>query len=335
VRRVVVQDDLREAQIRPDSGFNTYIKLLERDLEAFLADTILVDLNICPACGQPDAAPDFEKMSIRYVSCAHCRTCYASPRPEMEALDHFYAESEAIQYWNSSVAQRTASARKQYIFGPRATWVLETAGVYQQEDGLLVDFYTKYPAYLEEVKAKGSFSQILIRKPAVSVDELISSDGFEVVDSIEDGTISVVSAFEVIERLFDPLSFMQHLHRILRPGGLIFLTTLSISGFDLSVLRDKARNLLPPTHLTLPSYEGLNTLIERGGFSLVEFSTPGQLDVALVIDALQRDPEIELPPVIDSALRRRGENVHEDLQDFLQKANLSSHVWVAAQKVES
>ena len=335
MRRVVVQDDLREAQIRPDSGFNTYIELLERDLKAFLADPVLVDLDVCPACGQPDADAGFEKMNIHYVRCTHCRTCYASPRPEMEALDHFYAESEAIRYWNSSVAQRTASARKQYIFGPRATWVLETAGVYQQEDGLLVDFYTKYPAYLEEVIAKGSFSQILIRKPAVSVDELISSEGCEVVDSIEDGTVSVVSAFEVIERLFDPLSFMQHINKILRPGGLIFLTTLSISGFDLSILREKARNLLPPTHLTLPSYEGLNTLLERGGFSLVEFSTPGQLDVALVLDALSRDPEITLPPVIDSALRRRGENVHEDLQDFLQKANLSSHVWVAAKKLDS
>ncbi|UCF60781.1 MAG: methyltransferase domain-containing protein [Anaerolineaceae bacterium] len=335
MRRVVIQDDLREAQIRPDSGFNTYIELLERDLEVFLADTVLVELDVCPACGSPDAFPDFEKMRISYVRCGQCRTCYASPRPEMEALDQFYAESDAIQYWNSSVAERTASARKQYIFSPRATWVLETAGVHQQEDGLLVDFYTKYPVYLEELKTKGSFSRILIRKPAVSIDELVAVEGFEVANKIEEGTVSVVAAFEVIERLFDPLAFMQHIHRLLRPGGLVFLTTLSISGFDLSILRENARNLLPPTHLTLLSYEGIHRLIERGGFSLVEFSTPGQLDVALVLDALQRDPEIALPPVIDSALRRRGENVHEDLQDFLQKANLSSHVWIAAQKLAS
>ena len=36
MRRVIVQDDLREAQIRPESGFNTYIELLEKDFEAFL-----------------------------------------------------------------------------------------------------------------------------------------------------------------------------------------------------------------------------------------------------------------------------------------------------------
>jgi SAM-dependent methyltransferase len=332
VRRVVVQDDLREAQIRPDSGFNTYIELLERDLKVFLADAVLVDLLECPACGHPDAAPDFEKMGIRYVKCAHCRTSYATPRPNMEDLDRFYAESEAIQYWNSSVAQRTASARKQYIFGPRATWVIETTGVYQQEDGLLVDFYTKYPAYLEEVAARGAFTRILLRKPAVAVDDLLTSGIFRLVDSVDEKTASAVSAFEVIERLFDPFAFLQHIHRLLRPGGLIFLTTLSISGFDLNILREKARNLLPPTHLTLLSYEGIQILMERSGFSLVELSTPGRLDVTLVLDALQRDPEIELPAVIDSVLRHRGENVHDELQDFLQKANLSSHVWIAAQK---
>jgi SAM-dependent methyltransferase len=233
------------------------------------------------------------------------------------------------------LAESTASARKQYIFGPRATWVLETAGVRQQEDGILVDFYTKYPAYLAEVRAKGSFSRILIRKPVVLLDDLTSDEGIEIVNSMEDGTISVVSAFEVIERLFDPLAFVQHVNRLLRPGGLIFLTTVSISGFDLNILRDKARNLLPPTHLTLPSYEGIHALIERGGFSMVEFSTPGQLDVALVLDALERDPGISLPPVIESALRRRGEIVHDYLQDFLQKSNLSSHVWIAAQKAVS
>jgi SAM-dependent methyltransferase len=335
VRRVVIQDDLREAQIRPDSGFNTYIELLERDLKIFLTDVTLVDLSECPACGHPDATLDFEKMGIRYMKCANCRTCYASPRPKMEALDQFYAKSEAIQYWNSSVAQRTALARKQYILSPRATWVLETTGVYQPEGGLLVDFYTKYPAYLEELETRGSFSRILIRKPAVVVSDLLKSESFALVDSVDEETASAVSAFEVIERLFDPHSFLGHIHRILRPGGLIFLTTLSISGFDLSLLREKARNLLPPTHLTLLSYEGIQAVMERSGFSLVELSTPGQLDVTLVLNALERDPEIELPPVIDSVLRRRGENVHEDLQDFLQKANLSSHVWIAAQKVVS
>ena len=213
--------------------------------------------------------------------------------------------------------------------------MIETSGVYQQEDGLLVDFYTKYPAYLEEVATRGTFTNILLRKPAVAVDDLLTSGIFKLVNSVDEETASVVSAFEVIERLFDPLAFLQHVHRLLRPGGLLFLTTLSITGFDLNILREKARNLLPPTHLTLLSYEGIQTLMERSGFSLVELSTPGQLDVTLVLDALQRDPEIELPPVIDSVLRRRGENVHEELQDFLQKANLSSHVWVAAQKVAS
>lgn len=332
MRRVIVQDDLREAQIRPESGFNTYIELLEKDFEAFLAQADLVQIPGCPACGHPDYQMDFQKMGIQYVECLHCRSLYASPRPKMEDLDRFYAESEAIGYWNSTIAQDTASARRQYIFGPRATWIIETSGLRHQDQGILVDFYTKYPAYLEEVAKRGSFSEILVRKPAVDLKGLFDSGVCAEVFRLEDASVSGISAFEVIERLFDPFSFLEHVNRILRPGGLVFITTLSISGFDLRLLRHRARNLLPPTHLTLLSYKGIQYLIQRSGFELIELSTPGQLDVALVLDALERDPTIEIPPVIDSILLRRGKPLHEAFQDYLQRANLSSHVWVAAVK---
>lgn len=335
MRRVIVQDDLREAQIRPESGFNTYIELLEKDFETFLTQVDVVQIPGCPACGHPDYQVDFRKMGIQYVECLRCRSCYASPRPKMEDLDRFYAESEAIGYWNSTIALDTASARRQYIFGPRATWVIETSGIHQQDQGVLVDFYTKYPSYLEEIARRGSFSEILVRKPAVEMKGAFDSGVYTEVVEIDDASVSVVSAFEVIERLFDPLSFLEHVNRILRPGGLVFITTLSISGFDLRLLRHRARNLLPPTHLTLLSYEGFQYLIQRSGFELIELSTPGQLDVALVLDALEREPTIELPPVIDSILLRRGEPLHEAFQDYLQRANLSSHVWVAAVKTST
>ena len=333
MRRVIVSDDLREAQIRPESGFNSYIELLERDFKTFLASADLVQLPGCPACGHRDYQLDFIKMGIQYVECLRCRTCYASPRPTMEDLDRFYAQSEAIRYWNSTIAQNTASARRQFIFSPRATWVIETASIHHQDQGILVDFYTKYPAYIEELAARGSFSNILVRKPAVSLGEVLDSRICTEADTLDDASVSGVSAFEVVERLFNPFSFLEHVNQILRPGGLIFITTLSISGFDLRLLRQRARNLLPPTHLTLLSYEGIQLLIQRSGFELLELSTPGRLDVALVLDALKRDPEIELPPVIDSILLRRGEHLHDAFQDYLQRANLSSHVWVVAAKM--
>jgi hypothetical protein len=335
VRRVIVHDDMRETQIRPDSGFTTYIEMLQRDFERFRSEATFVDLPSCPACGHTESEPDFVKMKVQYVSCLRCRTCYATPRPTLEDLDRFYAESEAIKYWHSTLAENTAMARRQFIFGPRATWVLETASLHHKDEGVLVDFYTKYPAFLDEVAIRGRFSDILVRKPMVELGTALETKIVTEAKSLEEDHISVVSAFEVVERLFDPFTFLEHIHQILLPGGLVFLTTLSISGFDLNLLRQRARNLLPPTHLTLLSYEGAQILMERSGFDLVELSTPGQLDVALVLDAIKREPDIQLPQLFESVLLRRGPQVQEAFQDFLQQANLSSHVWIAAKKQTS
>lgn len=332
MRRVIVQEDLREAQIRPDSGFSNYIELLERDFSAFLREVELTPLDSCPACGHQDSRPDFEKMGVRYVECERCKTTYVSPRPAKADLDRFYESSEAIRYWNASVAADTAPARRKYIFGPRATWVFETTSLYGDEQGRFMDVYSKYPLYLEEIHTRGAFADIRVRRPMVELAPTLPAHAYQEVDSLGDGDTAVISAMEVVERLFDPFEFLQRVERALQPSGMVFLTTSSISGFDLRILRGRARNLLPPTHLTLLSYRGVQELMARAGFEIVELSTPGQLDVALVLDAVKREPDIQLPTVIDSILLRREEHVHEAFQDFLQRSNLSSHLWVAARK---
>jgi hypothetical protein len=90
-----------------------------------------------------------------------------------------------------------------------------------------------------------------------------------------------------------------------------------------------------PEHLNLLSVEGVSILLEAAGFEVVELSTPGQLDLELVTQAVEQDPTIELPPFIDYLIHQRGDLAHEEFQTYLQKHRLSSHVRVAARKVPS
>jgi hypothetical protein len=305
--------------------------MLEEDFDHLLAEATFVELSSCPACGSEDTHPDFEKMGLKYVGCSQCQTSFANPRPTKEDLDRFYEESEAIKFWNSALVKKTEEARRQYIIGPRASWVLELASTYEKGEGVLVDFYTKYPGYIMEIVRRGHFKEVLLRKPMLSGQEISQIVGSKAARSLSPGSVSVVTAFETLERLFDPRAFLEHIFEVLEPSGIAFLTTISISGFDLSLLRDKARSLLAPTHLTLLSDIGIERIMSRSGFDIIELSTPGRLDVALVRDALEREPHLELPPIIRSILDR-SERVRAAFQDFLQQANLSSHVWVAVQK---
>jgi SAM-dependent methyltransferase len=46
----------------------------------------------------------------------------------------------------------------------------------------------------------------------------------------EDSSIGVIRAFDVIEHLKDPINTMRELHRILRPGGYLFIEVPSTDG---------------------------------------------------------------------------------------------------------
>nr|NIM94827.1 hypothetical protein [Anaerolineales bacterium] len=60
MRRVVVQDDLREALIRPDQRFVTYIGLMESDLQDLVNEADFIAVEYCPGCGHVESKPDFE-----------------------------------------------------------------------------------------------------------------------------------------------------------------------------------------------------------------------------------------------------------------------------------
>lgn len=334
MKRVVVVDDLREFEIRPQDGFNEYTTLLERDVARIFGRERGVTLAACPACGTTDAEPAFEKLGFQYLRCRFCRSLYVSPRPTDEMLHTFYMESEAVEFWNSTLAYRTADARRAHIFQPRVAWVVATAESHGCLRGTFVDYYPKYRAFLEGIAAMGRFEQHVVMSPWDFFPEGLVPGGFMALDSLPDGTASVLSALEVIERVHDLSALLGRLWALLGQGGLLFATTLTASGFDIQVLGPRARNLLPPTHLNVLTVEGVTTLMGRSGFEIRELSTPGQLDVELVLNALREEPTIELPVVIDDLFRRRDEHVQHVFQEFLQQACLSSHLRLVARKRE-
>ena len=332
MKRVIVVDDLREFEIRPQGDFNEYITLLEHDIAHIFGRERGVLMARCPACGATDAKPGFEKLGFQYLRCGYCRSLYVSPRPTDEMLRTFYAESEAVEFWNSTLAHRTADARRAHIFQPRVAWIVATAESYGHLHGTFVDYYPKYRAFLEGIAAMGRFEQCVVMSPWGFFPEGLVPREFTALDSLPDGTASVISALEVIERVHNLPVLLDRLWTLLKEGGLLFATTLTGSGFDVQILGSKARNLLPPTHLNVLTVEGVTTLLERCGFEIRELSTPGQLDVELVLNALREEPAIELPLVIDDLIRRRDEHVQQVFQEFLQQARLSSHLRLVAQK---
>lgn len=332
MKRAVVSTGLHDADIRPAPLLSEFKRLsIEGAREYFGDASALVEVN-CPACDAAEAGAAFEKQGFQYARCGSCESVYVSPRPSREALNRYYQTSAASHYRVEHFSRETAEARRRHLLRSHAQWMSRLFDeMHAPTPANHLDIGSNSPVLFEELKAVGLFESVSSLWPLPGLEAEFATIGVRSAADDANG-YSVVTAFEQVEHHYSPFELAREAYARLAPGGLLFFTTRSSSGFDLQVLGGRAPYIFVPEHLNLLSIEGLEQLIERAGFRLVELSTPGQLDVELVLRTMAEDESIELPAFADYLLRHRGAEAHADLQEYLQKHRLSSHVRIAAQK---
>lgn len=335
MKNIVLKDDFRVHEIRPEAEFAHYLELIEKDIENIFGNSAGVYFDYCPACRSHDSSVSFQKNTFTYHECNECKTFFVNPRPTKEMLSDFYEHSEGIHFWNSEVVQDTKS-RKQHVIRPRVQWVLDNAQIKEQHRGIYLDFSSKYEVFLEELKKGAEFSELFMSDPADEVVQMNSDSAYQILkEEVPSDTFNVITAFEVVDRIFDPGTVFETVYDALAKDGLAFFTTRSGSGFDLRILKDNSQSLIPPIHLNLMTVEGLTSLLKRIGFEIVEMSSPGSLDLNLVENAIrnqEKGKEIKIPEFLDDIINHRSDAVKNAFQEFLQKARLSSHLRIIARK---
>jgi len=336
MKTTVQYDDIREFEFKPGTTLTTYLQLTQDDVKSyFLSGLSLVDCD-CPACLSDERSEAFSKFGLKYQECSNCKTLYVSPRPDEKAIDEYYRKSNAREFWNQHLLTETEAKRREKLFKPRVQWIIETIEEYFPSAQRFSSINSIHPPFLQELIENEFFKEIRIVTPRVDLSHVsYEKTGVQVVeDSI--GSLSdkadAVTLFVVIDRLSDVDAFVGALERVLVTGGLCFLTTISISGFDLQVLWDKSNSIFPPDRMNVLSTEGLMTLFERHGFECIELSTPGLLDVQIVANAYKENASIEIPRFVRYLIDQRDSDTLQAFQEFLQMNRLSSFTRAVFQK---
>jgi len=81
-----------------------------------------------------------------------------------------------------------------------------------------------------------------------------------------DGQFDAVTLSHVIEHVHDPIVALREVHRILKPGGRIWIATPNIDGAGHRLFGRHWRGLEPPRHLVMFNSSSLRLACERGGF---------------------------------------------------------------------
>ena len=80
-------------------------------------------------------------------------------------------------------------------------------------------------------------------------------------------SFDVVSMVEVVEHLAQPGALVREASRLLRPGGVLYLTTPHARGVSARLLGTRWSVVAPPEHLQLFSVAGVRALIGSGGLA--------------------------------------------------------------------
>lgn len=236
-----------------------------------------------------------------------------------EILNEYFHNSELSQLRASEKYQAQVSELRKNLWQSYVEWIEGRCFRYlESQDNLkVVDVGSRTVGWIEELKKSSILGNLTLSGalPPIKAEENITSDN------------DVVIAVNVIQREQNPKEFLTSIRDLLKKDGIAVLSFRSGTGFDVLALKGLNKSIFPLDHLFLPSVKGIRALLEESDFEVLEITTPGQLDVEIVRKSIERGQCTD--PLIVHLIETVPE---EELQTFIQKNNLSSHVRVVARK---
>ncbi len=328
---------MKEHEIRPADLFEKYLELSAADALAYFNSSQREDIP-CPACGDDITQPAFEKWEFGYVLCETCGSLYQSPRPPVEDFARFYQESPSSIYWAKTFFPAVAEVRRERLFRPKVKQIAQLCKNEAFFPDVLADIGAGYGLFLEEWRKSFPETKLIAVEPNPTLAEVCRSKNFDVAECFAEraahlnGQVDLIVALEVIEHVHDLKRFCCALRDLLRQGGKILLTGLTVDGFDIQVLWEKSQSISPPHHINFVSIRGFEHLLTRAGFRRIRIFTPGKLDVDIVKNAATENSDIFAGQRFISRLLGRSEVVLQAFQKFLSEHQLSSHCWIWAER---
>lgn len=206
-------------------------------------------------------APEY--MHHRLVLCHACDLLYASPAPTAANLHRAYAAADYDSTEESACASNT--------YGARLSDLLERL----PSTGGALDIGTGDGSFLSVLLAAGVVdvvgvepSAAPVRAAAAEVRPLITEGPFRRED-FEPGRFRLVTSFQTLEHLSEPLAMCRGAYDLLTPGGALYVVTHNRRALPNRVLGRRSP-IFDIEHLQLFSPDSLRVLLERAGFTDVE-----------------------------------------------------------------
>jgi glycosyltransferase involved in cell wall biosynthesis/2-polyprenyl-3-methyl-5-hydroxy-6-metoxy-1,4-benzoquinol methylase len=224
-------------------------------------------VKLCHVCKGVRIYYLFSACGHRVVRCDDCGLAFLNPQPSDDELARIY-DANYFLGSDSEAGSEAASELKQATAG---LYLSEIRRYHGLEAGRLLEVGCGKGHFLVSAEADGwqvtgvefsptacKIAQQQLQNGNVSCGELqqagLASEQFD---------LCVVS--DVIEHVRSPLDFLREIHRVLKPGGTLFIATPSIDSWSARFLRQKWMEF-KAEHLTYFDRQTIQTALFKSGF---------------------------------------------------------------------
>jgi 2-polyprenyl-3-methyl-5-hydroxy-6-metoxy-1,4-benzoquinol methylase len=228
---------------------------------------------VCDLCGADNPDLFLEKDEFHYVRCRRCGLVYVTPRlrnhPQQQ--DRFY--QHAAGAYLEAVAELDRNPKRMKSLTQAARSYLP-----YKRKGILLDVGCGFGAFLDAAKSVGW------KACGVEVASLPASiaarchnvfNGYLSDAPYEPNLFDVVRLNNVIEHTPSPRALLRDIVRVLRPGGLLYISTPNVDSFSLALQRARWNYVGGQDHVYLLGLKTLRRLLEAEGFEVMRLSTRG------------------------------------------------------------
>jgi SAM-dependent methyltransferase len=134
----------------------------------------------------------------------------------------------------------------------------------------------------------------------------------------EPNSFDVIRLNNVIEHVSSPRMLLRDIRRLLRPGGLLFISTPNVSSFTAALQGARWRYVQGENHIYLFSLRTIGKLLESSGFKVVSLTTPG-------IRLIEKNGKREVPSFFLGKFTGRAVKYAERTLDLAARITLRGH----------
>ena len=203
------------------------------------------------------------------VRCCDCTLLYLNPRPTLETIiEHYPDDYGPYQLTDKGILGQFARRWKAWQQRPRVQAILDAAPPGKR----LLDLGCGTGLLLKAMKERGW--QVSGLELNASVAANVRAGGFTVYEEpleevgLPTESIDVITMFDVLEHLHDPLGTLQEIHRILATQGVLIAGMPNGASLDRKLFGKWWIGFDTPRHLTVFTPQTLTQIIEKSGFKV-------------------------------------------------------------------